>query len=204
MLSWAFFQPKNEAERKKKENARIDREIANKKLEIKRLKSKIQYRKKDKFRKKMERLPAQVKLISIEGLSRTADRFEIFYCWILIDSYFSLVMMKVEQLFHVDSFQDIIETSKEIHKSLKSLGCFKKVNMSVDTLPENTQYQVNIVVEEAGSVYANFGAVCSANSNVAAIFRGGVNNVAGEGERLELELGKGRRGYSKVRKIATK
>ena len=49
VLSWAFFQPKNEAERKKKENARIDREIANKKLEIKRLKSKIQYRKKIEF-----------------------------------------------------------------------------------------------------------------------------------------------------------
>ena len=56
-------------------------------------------------------------------------------------------MHKVQQLFHVNSFQEIIETSKEIHKNLKSLGCFKKVNMSVDTMPEDpTHYKVNITV----------------------------------------------------------
>ena len=114
-------------------------------------------------------------------------------------------MMKVEQLFHVTSFQEIINTSKEIHKDLKSLGCFKNVNMSVDTMPENnTYYKVNITVKEAGSMFANLGVVCPAENTVAGVVRAGVNNVVGAGERAELEISKGQGGYFLVRIIDMK
>ena len=115
----------------------------------------------------------------------------------LISIYFRLVMHKVQQLFHVNSFQEIIETSKEIHKNLKSLGCFKKVNMSVDTMPEDpTHYKVNITVEEAGSLFGNIGIVCGTQDQVAGVVRAGVNNVVGSGERAEVELSKGRAAIS--------
>ena len=117
-----------------------------------------------------------------------------------ISIYFRLVMHKVQQLFHVNSFQEIIETSKDIHKTLKSLGCFKKVNMSVDTMPEDpTHYKVNITVEEAGSLFGNLGIVCGTQNQVAGVVRAGVNNVLGAGERAEVELSKGRGGYFLVR-----
>ena len=108
-------------------------------------------------------------------------------------------MFKVQQLFEAKSFQEIIQTSKEVHQNLKSLGCFKKVNMSVDTMPEdNTHYKVNIKVEEAGSMFANLGVVCTAQDQVAGVVRGGVNNIVGGGERGEVELSRGRGGYNLV------
>ena len=69
----ALFKPKDEAERLKQENARIDKEIASKKLEIKKIKTNLKDYRKDKFHKKMEKLSAQVTMVNIDGLSRTSD-----------------------------------------------------------------------------------------------------------------------------------
>merc|ERR1719250_170173 len=120
----ALFRPKDEAERLKKENARIDK----KKLEIKKIKMSIKNRRKEKFHKKLTRMPAEVKMVNIDGLSRTSDE---------------LVMSKLGELFNVNNFQDLVSTSKQIHKCLKSLGCFKTVDMSVEVMPDtDTQYMV--------------------------------------------------------------
>ena len=69
----ALLRPKDEAETLKKENARIDKEIENKKLEIKKIKMTIKNRRKEKFHKKLTRMPAEVKMVNIDGLSRTSD-----------------------------------------------------------------------------------------------------------------------------------
>ena len=69
----ALFKPKDEAERLKKENARIDKEIESKKLEIKKIKTTLKNHRKEKFHKKLEKMPAKVKLVNIEGLLRTSD-----------------------------------------------------------------------------------------------------------------------------------
>ena len=55
-----------------------------------------------------------------------------------------LVMRKIEPLFHVDTFEEIVKNTKEVHQSLKNLGCFQSVNIEVDTLPDPAQeiYQV--------------------------------------------------------------
>ena len=110
-------------------------------------------------------------------------------------------MLKVQKLFDVESFQEIIQTSKEVHQTLKTLGCFKKVNMSVDTMPEDaTYYKINITVEEAGSLFGNLGVMCGAQDHVAGVVKVGVNNIVGGGERGEVELSRGRRGYCLVSK----
>ena len=53
-------------------------------------------------------------------------------------------MKKIEPLFQVDTFEEIVKNTKEVHKDLKSLGCFQAVNIEVDTLPDPSQeiYQV--------------------------------------------------------------
>ena len=55
-----------------------------------------------------------------------------------------LVMRKIEPLFKVDTFEEIVKNTKEVHQSLKNLGCFQSVNIEVDTLPDPAQeiYQV--------------------------------------------------------------
>ena len=62
---------------------------------------------------------------------------------------FRLVMKNVAPLFEVENFEDILLKTKEVSKKLKSLGCFKTVNMLIDTLPDHPQhYQVKVVVTE--------------------------------------------------------
>ena len=73
-IASALFKPKDEAEKLKKENARIDKEIATKTLEIKKLKTNLKTYRKEKFHKKLEKLPAQVRMINIDGLSKTSDK----------------------------------------------------------------------------------------------------------------------------------
>ena len=53
-------------------------------------------------------------------------------------------MRKIEPLFQVDTFEEIIKNTKEVHQNLKNLGCFQSVNIEVDTLPDPAQeiYQV--------------------------------------------------------------
>ena len=53
-------------------------------------------------------------------------------------------MRKLSPLFEVDTFEEIVTNTKEVHKSLKNLGCFQSVNIEVDTLPDQAQeiYQV--------------------------------------------------------------
>ena len=55
-----------------------------------------------------------------------------------------LVMRKIEPLFQVDTFEEIVKNTKEVHQGLKNLGCFQSVNIEVDTLPDSAQeiYQV--------------------------------------------------------------
>lgn len=45
-------------------------------------------------------------------------------------------MNKVGKLFDVDTFEDVIKNTKEVHKTLKNIGCFKSVNITVDALPD--------------------------------------------------------------------
>ena len=56
-------------------------------------------------------------------------------------------MKKIEPLFEVDTFEEIVKNTKEVHKNLKSLGCFQAVNIEVDTLPDPSQeiYQVPLL-----------------------------------------------------------
>ena len=56
-------------------------------------------------------------------------------------------MKKIEPLFQVDTFEEIVKNTKEVHKNLKSLGCFQAVNIEVDTLPDPSQeiYQVPLL-----------------------------------------------------------
>ena len=53
-------------------------------------------------------------------------------------------MRKIEPLFQVDTFEEIVKNTKEVHQNLKNLGCFQSVNIEVDTLPDPAQeiYQV--------------------------------------------------------------
>lgn len=176
----SLFPPTNQEEAIRREHARVDYLIAERKLQMKSLRKKVKEKKKEKFRKKMENVPARVTMVHIEGLGKTPDQ---------------LVMSKIGNLFNVNTFEDIINNTKEVHKNLRTLGCFEAVNIEVDTLPDSAGvlYQVNIRVEERGSVYGHLGLSVPTTSqhSVGGLLKLGLANLWGRGQRLEAGIESG-------------
>lgn len=160
----------------------LDKEIREKKLKIRKIKRELKQYRDQKFKSRMTNLKARMERINIEGLGRTKDE---------------LVVDCVKKLFQVQNFQDIIQTTKLVQHELRTLGCFKKVNLFVDTVHDTESeklYQVNIKVEEIGRIFANFGFLNGKqDGDLNLAVRVGLNNLAGGGERLEVET---TRGYS--------
>ena len=178
---WDLFRAQSEEERLKRKNADLDRKIRNKELEIKMIKKKLQGYRQNKFRKKMEKRPAKIESISIEGLNRTSD---------------SLILATVERLFEVDNCRDLMQSCREVSKSLKGLGCFKSVNLYLDTTrepsPAHSQFRMRIIVREANcSPFLNIGLNTPRENLVSGALRAGLRNVFGAGEKLGVEYQKG-------------
>ena len=72
-----FRSNETEEERVRRENAALDKKIAEKELEIKIIKTKLQERKQTRFNKRMRKRLAVVKEVNIDGLVRTSDRYKI-------------------------------------------------------------------------------------------------------------------------------
>ena len=72
-----FRSNETDEERVRRENAALDKKIAEKELEIKMIKTKLQERKQTRFNKRMRKRLAVVKEVNIDGLVRTSDRYKI-------------------------------------------------------------------------------------------------------------------------------
>lgn len=174
-LLGSLFPPLTKEEGEARERVRVDQEINSLKLLRKKIKRNLRKYRKEKFHLRMEGVPASIEMIHIDGLGKTSD---------------SLVMDQVQDLFEVNSFQDIISTAKIVHKNLKNLGCFKSVNMKIDTFSTAANsYQVNIEVQEAPALFLNLGTVVGpAINQLQGAVRFGFNNLLGGGERVETEI----------------
>ena len=109
----------------------------------------------------------------------------------------------VEKLFEVDNCRDLMQSCREVSRSLKSLGCFKSVNLYLDTTmepsPADTQFRMRIIVREANSSpFLNIGLNTPRENLVSGALRAGLRNVFGAGERLELEYQRGVSGFKLV------
>jgi len=176
----SWFQLKEEKE-KEAEKKQITKEIQEKKLKIKQIKKQRQESKDVKFKRLTNNMKARVTKVNIDGLEKTKD-------YVVTD--------RIKPLFNVESFQDIIDITKGVQKELKELGCFKHVNIYVDTLESEDEddqlYEVNIKVREAGMSYLNVGlANCKEENEIGMIVRTGVCNLTGRADRIQLELTRG-------------
>lgn len=182
-MSWgSFFTPKTQEDVLKLRNRQLDKDFAEHKLKKQKLKSLRKKIRQIKFKQKMASMPAQINKVHIEGLGRTND---------------DIILPKIKPLFNVQNFNEIVLATNAVQKSLKQLGCFKKVDVYVDT-PEDDgnngdkKYEVTIDVEEIGPLHANVGSLAGPGVNeLSAAARFGVNNVLGKGERVEVEYCKG-------------
>jgi len=175
----AYFHQREDKERSA-ERKQIEKEISEGKLKKKRIKRDLREYRDIKFKKQMKDMKAKIYKVNIDGLEKTKDY---------------LITDRLKPLFHVQSFQDIIETTKRVQKDLKELGCFKTVNIVVDTVESEDGeqlYEVNIKVTELGLTYMNVGLTnCYEENEVGLVVRTGLCNVTGCGDRVQVEIARG-------------
>ena len=74
-ILWGLFRvEESEEEKKRRENAALDRKIAGKELEIKMLRGLLRERKEKRFTRRMEKRKAFIKEVNIDGVVRTSDK----------------------------------------------------------------------------------------------------------------------------------
>ena len=74
-ILWGLFRvEESEEEKKRLENAALDRKIAGKELEIKMLRGLLRERKEKRFIRRMEKRKAVIKEVNIVGVVRTSDK----------------------------------------------------------------------------------------------------------------------------------
>ena len=74
-ILWGLFRvEESEEEKKRRENAALDRKIAGKELEIKMLRGLLRERKEKRFIRRMEKRKAVIKEVNIVGVVRTSDK----------------------------------------------------------------------------------------------------------------------------------
>ena len=74
-ILWGLFRvEESEEDKKRRENAALDRKIAGKELEIKMLRGLLRERKEKRFTRRMEKRKAVIKEVNIDGVVRTSDK----------------------------------------------------------------------------------------------------------------------------------
>ena len=74
-ILWGLFRvEESEEDKKRRENAALDRKIAGKELEIKMLRGLLRECKEKRFTRRMEKRKAVIKEVNIDGVVRTSDK----------------------------------------------------------------------------------------------------------------------------------
>ena len=106
-------------------------------------------------------------------------------------------------MFEVDNCRDLMNASREVSKRLKSLGCFKSVNLYLDTVAGPAsgppQYQMRIIVKEANSSpYLSLSLDSPRENVVGGLLTAGLYNVCGGGEKVQVDYQRGVSNYRQV------
>jgi len=129
----------------------------------------------------LEKLPASVEKIHIDGLARTKD---------------DIVVRTVQELFHTKDFGDILMKSNEVKNALEKLGCFKNVATYIDTSDNNnTGYEVTFYVTELRRIMGSVSTLVG-NNEGSMVLSLSLPNLAGRGEQSKMEYSYGTRNTS--------
>lgn len=79
----------------------------------------------------------------MDGLGRTKD---------------DIVKAQVAELFQSNNFNDLIQNAYRVKEKLESLGCFKNINIYLDTSngPDATPEGVEVLISNSNEMYLFF------------------------------------------------
>ena len=144
------------------------------------LKKRLRDKKTARFKEmedKVADIPTAVKEVHIKGLQITKDE---------------MVEDILKDVLKAQTFGQVFELTKEAHKKLKTLGCFKQVDGYVDQ-NEAKEFCVTFTVQESSPVFYKL-ETTTGDNEMNLVFGTGVLNLTGSAEKLRAQQTVGHRG----------
>jgi outer membrane protein insertion porin family len=113
--------------------------------------------------------------VHVDGLGRTKD---------------DLVIKTVQEVFEAGDFEAVVMKSQLVRMKLESLGCFKTVNVLIDTSkgPNSSPngYEVTYTVKELKRILGGINTLVG-NNEGSLVVGSNLPNVFGRGEKIQAE-----------------
>ena len=126
---------------------------------------------------------ARVRQIHVDGLDKTQD-------W--------LVQKAVADLLQVQTFGDVLLTTKNVHNELKKLGCFQTVDVFIDKNADHDKdVDIHFTVEELPNAKINYAVETGDDEGVFGLGTL-MPNLMGAGEKVQTLAKVGSKGTQQV------
>ncbi|XP_057318533.1 sorting and assembly machinery component 50 homolog [Microplitis mediator] len=134
----------------------------------------------------------RVDKVHIDGLKRTKD---------------DIVKAQVMDLFKAKDFRQVVDQAQTVRNKLESIGCFKKIGVSIDTSkgPDSTPEGVEVTfnVKEMNRLSGGISTMVG-NNEGSVLIQAKAPNIFGRGERLQVEYSYGSRSTTNINVSAIK
>ncbi|XP_059092621.1 sorting and assembly machinery component 50 homolog [Tigriopus californicus] len=144
------------------------------KLKAKHSKKQSRQLRRERFKSSVAQLAMTVAQVHIEGLERTRN---------------DLVVGIVEKIFYGSNYLELAQLIKEAQLELKRLGCFQRVDVSLDINGQRADcLDVCFQVSEKDRLGFGFDWLTTNYNDTKLTLSAGMPNLLGRGERLQLSL----------------
>ena len=161
------------------EDADTMRQIKLDEMRAKKLKKTKREERRRKFKETVSPMSAYITEVHVDGLVKTDDE---------------LVRGIVKKLFEATNYGEVVVALKSVHRELKTLGCFDRVDVKLDSQDavdgggDPSSLQVRFKVVECGPVTWRLEGATTDENDAKLVWSNIVPNLLGRGESLRLNV----------------
>lgn len=148
----------------------LKRELLGRKLETRKKRKERSESLRKNFESTLQKMHAHVSKVHVDGLCSTKDDL--------------VVTGIIDKLLSAQTYEEVMDKTSAAHRQLKQLGCFKKVDATIDYNETTEDLEVTFKVEEMAPTYVH-GRLKTGDNEVLGVARCGIPNFTGRGERVE-------------------
>jgi len=157
-----MYQARSEHEEALARNRDLKRDQMVRRLEKRRAKKLALIQLEQDLEFQIAKKPARVSHVHVDGIFNTKDH---------------LVEGIISQILQASNFEEVMMLTKTAHGRMKKLGCFAKVDATIDT-DDNGDFEIYFDVEEMPWTYVH-GTTETGDNEALLFLRGGVPNITG-------------------------
>ncbi len=161
-------------QREERERERMDNEVRLRKKLVRKLKKEVR---KLKYKSRVESMPVRIGQIHIDGIDKTKPE---------------TVTQALAPVFRAETYGDLIANVKKVHRDIKTLGCFSRVDILLDANEEDEScLDMIITVKERNWIICSLEPRTSDLCDMDLVGECLFPNILGGGENLTLEMSRG-------------